>query len=100
MKLLVKDGYARFFCPGCQYSHLIPVEGPRAWRWNGNVNSPTFAPSIKVFGGVCDPHLTGKPTTVPTCHSWVTDGEIRFLADSGHALAGQTVPLPEIETSD
>ena len=29
------------------------------------------------------------------CHSFVTDGRIQFLADCTHALAGQTVDLPE-----
>lgn len=27
------------------------------------------------------------------CHSFVFDGEIRFLGDCTHALAGKTVPL-------
>jgi len=27
------------------------------------------------------------------CHSFVTDGQIQFLGDCTHALAGQTVPL-------
>lgn len=27
------------------------------------------------------------------CHSFITDGQIQFLADSTHRLAGQTVPL-------
>jgi hypothetical protein len=29
------------------------------------------------------------------CHSFVTDGRIQFLGDCTHALAGQTVDLPE-----
>ena len=31
------------------------------------------------------------------CHSFVRDGKIRFLADSYHELAGQTVDLPEVD---
>jgi hypothetical protein len=31
------------------------------------------------------------------CHSFVTDGRIQFLTDSNHALAGQTVDLPDVE---
>ena len=31
-----------------------------------------------------------------TCHSFVTDGRIQFLADCTHPLAGQTVDLPEV----
>ncbi|MCZ4340562.1 hypothetical protein O4H52_03015 [Sphingomonadaceae bacterium G21617-S1] len=28
------------------------------------------------------------------CHSFVRNGQIEFLSDCTHALAGQTVPLP------
>jgi len=28
------------------------------------------------------------------CHSFVTDGQIQFLGDCTHKLAGRTVPLP------
>lgn len=30
------------------------------------------------------------------CHSFVRDGRIQFLADCTHAMAGQTVDLPEV----
>ena len=30
------------------------------------------------------------------CHSFITDGRISFCGDSEHALAGQTVDLPEV----
>ena len=35
------------------------------------------------------PHADGDER----CHSFVTDGKIRFLGDSTHKLKGQTVPL-------
>jgi hypothetical protein len=41
--------------------------------------------------------VDGKPIYTPRCHSFVTDGRIQFLSDSTHALAGQTVDLPEIQ---
>ena len=41
-------------------------------------------------------YFIGKPLP-SVCHSFVTDGRIQFLADSNHALAGQTVDLPEVE---
>lgn len=31
------------------------------------------------------------------CHSFIEGGRIRFLSDCSHALAGQTVELPEID---
>jgi hypothetical protein len=38
-----------------------------------------------------------SPFTCQRCHSFLVDGQIQFLGDCTHALAGQTVPLPEIE---
>ena len=32
------------------------------------------------------------------CHSYVKDGQIQFLNDCSHVLAGQTVDLPELPT--
>lgn len=88
-KLSVKSGHARFHCPGCECSHVIPVEGPQAWGWNRDSEKPTITPSILVRGG--------KESGPTVCHSFITDGKIQFLADCTHALAGQTVELPEIE---
>ena len=72
-----------FKCPGCGRLHVIPVEGPRAWGWNGDYSWPTFTPSILVRGA-------------GVCHSFVTNGKIKFLDDCTHTLKGQTVELDEI----
>ncbi len=81
-----------FHCPGCGYGHNVTVNPKKngmgaGWDWNGNVDAPTFSPSILVHGDL---------GTYPKCHSFVKDGQIQFLTDSTHALAGQTVPLPPI----
>lgn len=31
------------------------------------------------------------------CHSFITDGKIKYLSDCNHHLAGQTIDLPKIE---
>lgn len=51
------------------------------------MEKPTFYPSLLLL--VTDP--------AKRCHSFVTDGKIQFLPDCGHALAGQTLELPEIQ---
>jgi len=56
------------------------VDGSRGWTWNKDRERPTVSPSINVIGH---------------CHSFVRDGQIQFLADSKHDLAGKTVPLPD-----
>lgn len=82
-----------FRCPGCNRDHAVRVDGteePR-WEWNGSMDKPTFRPSVLTWLEEVD----GQP--LRRCHSFVTDGKIQFLSDCHHALAGQTVDLPEYE---
>ena len=83
-----------FECPGCKDNHLIPVKsntGPN-WQFNGDMERPTFSPSIKVetIGG------RGENHTPEICHSFVQNGNIQFLSDCTHALAGKMVPLGDV----
>jgi hypothetical protein len=75
----------RFDCPGC--APRLHVVGT-GWTFNGDLDKPTFSPSVLVTGGT-DPDYR--------CHSYVTDGKIRFLSDCSHKYAGQTVDLPDVE---
>ena len=81
--------YPAFHCPGCGCDHSISVGrgSPHTWDWNGSFESPTFSPSI----------LCNKDFPDSRCHSFVKDGQIQFLTDCWHHLAGQTVPLPDWE---
>lgn len=92
MKLKVSSNpeYAHFWCPGCDNPHAVKVAGGNAWNWNGSTEAPTLTPSVLSNGP--GPHHTDAS---PSCHSFVTDGRIQFLMDCSHALAGQTVDLPE-----
>lgn len=74
-----------FFCPGCRYDHAFEVP---PWTWNGSLEKPTFRNSL----------LVNQHHPASRCHSFVTDGRIRFLSDSFHALAGQDVELLDYET--
>lgn len=88
-------------CPACGHGHLfendqhpnVPKRGGYGWTFNGDLEKPTFTPSMLVrWGGLKD----GVEVT-KICHSFVTDGKIQFLSDCTHHLAGQTVDLPEME---
>lgn len=76
-----------FMCPGCNKLHPFHTENPRGviWTFNGNLEKPTFTPSLMV-----------DKDTPKQCHLNMTDGMIYFHPDSKHALAGQTVPIPEL----
>jgi hypothetical protein len=70
-----------FYCPGCRGSHWLDDR----WTWNGDMERPTFTPSL----------LVAPDDSALRCHSFVTDGMIHYLEDSHHRLAGQTVPIPD-----
>lgn len=106
------------FCPGCGCGHGLRVgqsSGP-SWTFDGDLEKPTFSPSLLIEvhdftpKGRADyeawkaagfPREDDKPMkfeSAPTrCHSYITGGEIRFLSDCTHALAGKTVPLQPFE---
>lgn len=95
-------GYGHW-CPGCNNGHEIATEEPNSsgakWSFNGNMERPTFSPSINIrWGTYADPawrRSNGEPGG-GICHYFITDGRIQYCADSTHPLSGQTVDLPDI----
>jgi hypothetical protein len=94
------DGRLLFRCPGCDSVHGVSVgegQGPR-WGFNSDYDRPTFTPSVLVsWSEPSDISAEFDDTSKDKkmiCHSFVTDGQIQFLGDCTHGLAGQTVDLP------
>lgn len=88
-----------FWCPGCKGAHQVATgggPGPR-WGFNGNVDRPTFTPSLLVrYPANPEAEEEFKEwRTERVCHSFITDGQIQFLGDCTHPMAGQTVPIPK-----
>jgi hypothetical protein len=81
-------GYS-FFCPGCDHGHVFFVAGSMVWAFDGNLESPTFSPSLL---NTCPQHPDPKQRC---CHLFLTAGKLHFLSDCTHALAGQIVDLAE-----
>lgn len=85
----LEGGYYAHWCPGCKELHPIAVEKAQAngaqWSFDGNVETPTFSPSINISWGKSE-----------RCHYFIKAGQIQFCGDSTHALAGTTVPLPDL----
>ncbi|HLI84795.1 MAG TPA: DUF6527 family protein [Bryobacteraceae bacterium] len=73
-----------FWCPGCRLHHGFTVDpdSSRSWTWNGNYDRPTVRPAILYHA--------------PRCHLYLTDGNIEFLPDSKHPMAGRTVPMEDV----
>ncbi len=104
------DNGLLFWCPGCDMAHQIHYgsgNGPR-WGWNGNIDLPTFTPSVLVRYRHPKGYSNDNPAPLgwkgeyvdDICHSFVTNGRIQFLSDCTHHLIGQTVDLPEFTEWD
>ena len=108
----IGGGGLGFWCPGCREMHVVWTgdgPGPR-WTWNGDAERPVFGPSVLVTGVkrlTDEQHAAsmrgeGLPEPVPQrCHTFVgcngaQPGQIIFLGDCTHALAGKVVDLPDV----
>lgn len=86
-------GYS-FPCPGCGHPHVFYVSGLMTWTFDGNMEAPTFTPSLL---NSCDTHINPK---LRRCHLNLTAGKLQFHPDCTHGLAGQTVDMleqPDVE---
>jgi hypothetical protein len=99
------------WCPGCEEMHAITIEsGPESsrptWHWDGNIDAPTVSPSVRITGkqtiklngewtGEWVRDAAGNAVDM-CCHYILTAGQLNFCSDSTHALAGKTVPLPDL----
>jgi hypothetical protein len=80
-------GVLLHWCPACDRPHEIHLQASThpqrlRWEWNDNMARPTFWPEFQTTAAGA------------VCRYSITDGQITFLADCGHRLAGRTVPLP------
>lgn len=108
-----------FRCPGCKLVHGPSHgagPGPR-WTFNGDYDKPVFSPSLLVQWPTYEPPVNAgnserwkREPWVQTerkhiCHSFIgcngaRPGQIVFLSDCTHALAGQTVDIPPFSWDD
>lgn len=70
-----------FWCPGCECGHSIN----ETWTFNGDLVKPTISPSLL--------STFGSRKSDARCHLYVEDGKLRFLKDSTHKYAGQTIEM-------
>lgn len=83
-----RDGWL-IMCPACDVEHHLDAR----YNHNGKFDKPSFMPPLKVITS-----LPGAPEgdKQVVCHSIITNGAIAFRPDCTHAMAGLTVPLPDI----
>lgn len=103
-----EQGVYDFECKGCGMRHAIYTisknHSNAVWKFNGDVNKPTFSPSINSTWGYMVPNINKeeldyykKEDMGGKCHFFVRDGQIQFLNDCTHKLKGQTVPMDDVE---
>jgi hypothetical protein len=96
-----RQGFAHW-CPGCEQPHVIFD----SWQFDGNLEAPTFNPSIKITGKKTiwkDGKWNGEwardaqgNTLDDCCHYFLHAGALKFCGDSLHGLAGKNMPLPDL----
>jgi len=82
VKIKLYNKMYMFYCPGCGFLHGFHN---KRWKFNQDLNNPTFRPSLLV-NALAD-----------RCHLLMTNGKIKYLTDCHHELAGQTVQCPDWE---
>jgi len=78
-----------FECPGCGQSHQVFTKDggfdSTAWWFNGDIEKPSFKPSLKVSYGKKE-----------ICHFFINRGVLQFCTDSTHTQAGKKIPMKQI----
>lgn len=115
-KLRNIQGGVSYYCPGCKCRHAVytePGSNRFVWTWNKDTEAPTFSPSLwiksdvpvneadieKLKEDIRRKQESGIPIPyheVSICHSIIVNGNITFLNDCRHDLAGKTVPMPDL----
>lgn len=86
------DGRYTFYCPGCGHHHIYYTrnENPLPnWTFNGNMESPTFSPSLLNRWGKYVPGYENKIKGGGICHLNVTNGKIDYYDDCTHEYKGR-----------
>lgn len=103
-----------FWCPGCKCGHAVWVTRANGhtgatWGFNGNMEKPTFQPSLLIHYDTWYPPVTPEnldqwkrepwqqEKRSMICHSVVTDGVIHYCADSTHEFSGKAIPMVDFD---
>lgn len=81
------------WCPACKEMHGFTIKNDKgpSWTWDGNIDAPTFSPSMLIrWGKHCDPKCEYEGGV---CHYILTAGIINYCGDCTHDMKGQSVPM-------
>ena len=100
-----QHGTYKVKCPAGHYHYIntnVPNQQNAQWKFNGDLEKPTFTPSINERTGYyVDKDVKGDEDYLRDnsyhCHFVITDGKIYFCGDCSHGLKGMTMELPDID---
>lgn len=87
----IKDGEKIkmvFWCPACHNYHWVQINSNLKpfWKFNNDLNKPTFSPSI----------LVKNSDGEVECHLFIKEGNIEYLEDCTHDFKALTIPMHSI----
>jgi hypothetical protein len=90
IKLVVSklSPHYQMWCPACATLHEVNS----GWTFNGDMEKPTFSPSILVTWSDHE----GNKIKGKRCHSFLRDGIWQFLSDCTHDKAGMNVAMVDL----
>lgn len=94
-----RKGFFWYWCPGCDCVHEVatikPNEKGACWQFNKNYEAATLYPSYHVQVDNVNKETGAVDGKRTLCHVFINNGQIQFLGDCAHKLAGQTVIIPD-----
>ena len=88
------------YCPACKcmhgFAYIDKQKNGAVWNFNGDMEQPTFTPSMHIKTGPYPEEFGEKAFEVDICHYFLTDGIIIYLNDCTHSLAGKSIVLPDV----
>ncbi len=98
-KVRLSMNHAFFRCPGCKDSHNFRIKAPvndpgaEVWTFNGDVDKPTFSPSLLLVDTTkpCHLYVSAEDAGAAGLLKWEGTGmhPIFVLTDKGKAVAAR-----------
>lgn len=80
-----------FWCPACEMIHQLDER----WKVGGTPEVPDVEGSY-LRNGSGPVGVEPDIMETPRCHLFIRNGQLQYLSDCSHSMAGQIIPMPEL----